>query len=64
MNEERLNDEGKKWNGRALSQFELDSSLDCVLFFNSFLFDQSIPFHSIPPLYLLQTNTPKRIKAH
>ena len=32
MNEERLNDEGKKWNGRALSQFELDSSLDCVLF--------------------------------
>ena len=31
MNEERLNDEGKKWNGRALSQFELDSSLYCVL---------------------------------
>lgn len=48
MNEERLNDEGKKWNGRALSQFELDSSLDCVLLFNSFLSDfHSIPFHSI-----------------
>lgn len=31
MNEERLNDRGKKWSGRALSQFGLDSSLDCVL---------------------------------
>lgn len=53
MNEESLNDEGKKWNGRALSQFELDSSLDCVLFFNSFLFDQSTPLHSTN--YIKQT---------
>ena len=53
MNEERLNDRGKKWNGRALSQFELDSSLDCVLLFNTFLFDQSTPLHSTN--YIKQT---------
>lgn len=32
MNEERMNDRGKKWNGRALSQFELDSFGLCFAF--------------------------------
>lgn len=31
MNEERMNERWKKWSRKALSQFELDSSLDCVL---------------------------------